>query len=178
MQLPLNIGKYRIDKELGRGAMGVVYYGIDESLDRDIAVKVLAKDFFSDPQQVSRFSQEAKIVAKLDHPNIMKIYAIEKAMDATWIIMEYLRGNILADILKQNGALPADLCIKLVEQLASALGYAHSRGIIHRDIKPANVMITPENTVTHGFRHSQGYGIRPEPDTDRNHYRNSPLYVA
>ncbi len=170
MQLPLNIGKYRIDKELGRGAMGVVYFGIDESLDRDIAVKVLAKDFFSDPQQVSRFTQEAKIVAKLDHPNIMKIYAIEKAMDATWIIMEYLRGNILADILKQNGALPVDRCIKLVEQLASALGYAHSRGIIHRDIKPANVMITPEDTVK-----LMDFGIARDTESDMNLTRTGTI---
>jgi len=105
MELPLQFSKYKLEKELGRGAMGVVYFGIDDSLDREVAVKMLSKDYFSDPEQISRFIQEAKIVAKLDHSNIMKIYAIEKAMDTTWIIMEYIKGASLAEVIQSKGAL-------------------------------------------------------------------------
>jgi serine/threonine-protein kinase len=147
MDAPEKIGRYRILSELGRGAMGIVYRGEDEDLERPVAAKMLPPHFLDNPEQAKRFRLEAKIVARLDHPNIMRVYAIEKTHDTIWIIMEYLEGRPLSDLIRESGTLPAETCIRIVTQMASALGYAHKKGIVHRDIKPMNVMISPEGQV-------------------------------
>lgn len=143
---PDKVGKYVVLDEISRGGMGIVYKGKDESLDRTVAIKMLPKEFFVNTKHKERFQLEARIVAKLDHPNIMDVYAYEEAYETVWIVMEFLKGEILQTRIKRLKKLPVDDAISIIEQIASSLQYAHERGIVHRDIKPANVMILDENS--------------------------------
>ncbi len=166
---PEKIGRYKIQAEIGKGAMGVVYRGLDEDLDRTVAIKMLPKSFIEEGDQSIRFKQEAKIVARLDHPNIMKVYSIEYAEDTIWIIMEYLHGNLLSDVMKK-GSPDMNQAINIIEQIIHALGYAHALGIIHRDIKPVNIMISPNNTVK-----IMDFGIAHDKQSDLNLTRTGTI---
>ncbi len=157
------IGKYTLEQELSRGGMGVVFFGMDEILQRRHAIKMLPREFFTDAEQKERFLLEARIIAKLDHPNIMKVYAYEEAENTVWIIMELLEGTLLSKMIKEKGRIPPEEASKIVEQLASALSYAHSRGIVHRDIKPANVMVGKDGVVK-----LMDFGIARDEKSDMN----------
>jgi serine/threonine protein kinase len=144
--LPQRIHEYKILGEISRGGMGIVFRGQDENLDRPVAMKMLPPKFFSNAKHRERFNLEAKIVANLDHANILRIYAYENVGETVWIIMELLTGELLSDrILK--GKIPPKETAEILEQLGRALHYAHSKGIVHRDIKPENVMIDPKKNV-------------------------------
>lgn len=137
--------RYRLVSELGRGAMGVVYATHDLRLERDVALKRMA-DPGQDYQMSMRFKQEAKALAKLNHPNIVQVYDVVSDQGFTWIAMELIKGQELADRITDTGPLPVTDILEIGKQLASAMAYAHSRGVIHRDFKPANVLID-ENGV-------------------------------
>ena len=142
-QTPKQIGPYTIDRELGRGGMGVVYLGTDMRLDRKVAVKALPAHLAQDPERLSRFEREAKTLASLNHPNVAGIHGVEEQDGNQYLVLEYVDGENLADRL-DRGALDVGDALDLATQIASGVEAAHDAGIIHRDLKPANVIITPE----------------------------------
>lgn len=138
-------GRYRILKELGRGAMGIVYLCEDESLQREVAVKalLLAADSRDMAEHEARFRQEAKAAGGLNHPNVITIHDLGREGDWLYIAMELLQGMELRDLLKQ-GPLPPALAADIAAQVARGLAAAHGRGVVHRDIKPSNIMVVGE----------------------------------
>jgi serine/threonine protein kinase len=143
------IGKYELLEELGRGGFAVVYRARDIDLDRVVALKVLHPHWIADPQFVTRFRQEARAAANLQHPNIVTILESGEADGQLYIAMEYLPGHTLHDLLEEQGALSLEAALPILEQLADTLDYAHSQGVIHRDIKPANVMVKDTTSDPH-----------------------------
>ncbi len=137
--------RYRIEAVLGKGGMGAVFKGHDTRLDRPVAVKVIPPELVSDTL-VTRFEREARTAAKLDHPGIIPIYHVDHGGDLYYLIMKFVSGRSLDELLTAE-PLPVDFCQRVLWECASALGHAHRRGIIHRDIKPANVMIDEEGRV-------------------------------
>jgi serine/threonine-protein kinase len=143
------LGRYQIEKELGKGAMGVVYGGKDPKIGRIVAIKTMAlsaefeADELADAKE--RFFREAETAGRLTHPNIVTIYDAGEEHDLCYIAMEFLKGKDLAPYTKQPNLLPPDKVLSIVERVGDALGYAHTMGIVHRDIKPANIMYEPES---------------------------------
>ena len=143
------LGRYQVEKELGKGAMGVVYGGKDPKIGRVVAIKTMAlsaefeADELADAKE--RFFREAETAGRLNHPNIVTIFDAGEEHDLCYIAMEFLKGKDLAPYTKQPNLLPAAKVLSIVERVADALGYAHSMGIVHRDIKPANIMYEPES---------------------------------
>ena len=127
--------------------MGVVYRATDLSLDRTVALKVLAEDVASDPDFRRRFVAESKLAASLDHPNVIPIYAAGEADGVLFIAMRFVDGEDLRTLLRAEGALEPGRAVKLIAQVASALDAAHAHGLVHRDVKPANVLVTPDDHV-------------------------------
>ncbi len=135
------IGRFEILSELGRGGMAVVYKARQTSPNRIVALKVLPPELSLDRTYIARFRQEADSAAALEHPNIVPIYVVDEAEGLHYIAMKFIDGRTLKEIIRDRGTLPLDEAIRLIEQIASALDYAHSRGVIHRDIKPSNMML-------------------------------------
>jgi serine/threonine-protein kinase len=134
-------GRYAVDRELGRGGMGVVYLAQDVALLRPVAIKVLAPDLARQPEVRVRFLREARTVAALSHPNIVPVFAVEERGDLLFFVMAFVEGESLRERVQRVGALPAAEVTTLIRDIAWALGYAHGRGIIHRDVKPDNILI-------------------------------------
>ncbi|HRQ72973.1 MAG TPA: protein kinase [Phycisphaerales bacterium] len=141
-----NIGPYPIERELGRGGMGVVYLAKDTRLNRRVAIKVLPDVFAQHPERAARFRREAQLLASLNHPNIAGIYGLEEHEGHHYIVMEFVPGDTLSERLT-NGPLGIDDAVHISAQIAEGLEAAHERGVIHRDLKPGNVKITPEGLV-------------------------------
>ncbi|MHC4594138.1 MAG: protein kinase domain-containing protein [Planctomycetota bacterium] len=141
------IGPFRIERELGRGAMGVVYLAHDTKLDRPVAIKSLPAEVMENSKARSRFTREARVLASLNHPNIATIYEeFEEAEDVAYLILEYVAGQTLTErIAKRPLKLEEALTISL--QIAEAVAAAHEHDVIHRDLKPGNIKITPEDKV-------------------------------
>jgi serine/threonine protein kinase len=133
--------KYEILQKLGQGGMGIVYKAKDMRLDRTVALKFLSVELTSEKEAKSRFIQEAKAAAALNHPQICTIYEIDEADDRTFIAMEFVEGMSLKEIL-EKGPLGIDQAVAIAIQVAEGLREAHEKGIVHRDIKPANIMLT------------------------------------
>lgn len=138
------IGEYEILTELGRGGMATVYLAHEISLDRKVAIKVMAPQLMFGEGMAERFRREARTAASLSHPHIIPIYAVKEAGRALFFVMKFISGRPLDDIVRQVGSMPIPMVRAILSQVGGALGYAHRRGIIHRDIKPANVMIDDE----------------------------------
>lgn len=138
--------KYRLDAILGRGAMGVVYRGTHEALERPVALKVLRNLRSSDAILLSRFQREARAAAKLSHASSVRVldFGEERERGFLYLVMELINGPSLMDILKSETKLSPGRAVALMGQVASALGAAHESDIIHRDVKPANIIVTPE----------------------------------
>ncbi|MBI5956697.1 MAG: protein kinase [Chloroflexi bacterium] len=139
------LGQYRIIEQLGRGGMATVYKAYQPSLERYVAIKVLASAFTEDPAFIRRFKREATAIAGLQHPNIVPVYDFGWEGDVAYIVMQYISGGALKGQLGQ----PADLSftVRVISQVAAALDYAHGQGIVHRDIKPANILLTSSDWV-------------------------------
>src|ERR1043166_7702445 len=135
------VGCYRILSCLGQGGMGTVYLAEDPRLNRKVALKFLSNDFISDSWAKRQLVKEAQAVAMLDHPNICAVYGFEEIDDHSFIVMHFIEGETLADLI-HNDKLTAEQIIPLAQQIVSALGSAHAHGIIHRDVKPKNIMVT------------------------------------
>jgi predicted Ser/Thr protein kinase len=132
--------RYDVKSLLGQGGMGAVFLAEDKTLERPVAIKVLPPEMSHNQHFVGRFEREARTAAKLDHANIIPIYAVESKEGLHFFVMKYVTGRSLDQVLMQ-GALPVDVTQRILWECASALGHAHRRGIIHRDIKPGNIMI-------------------------------------
>jgi serine/threonine protein kinase/Tol biopolymer transport system component len=143
---PAAIGPYKIDRELGRGGMGVVYLATDTRLDRQVAIKALPAHLATDPDRLARFQREAKVLASLNHPHVGGIHGLEQADGHQYLILEFVEGHTLADRLTK-GPIPVDEALTLAKQIAEALEAAHEKGVVHRDLKPGNVMVTPDGVV-------------------------------
>jgi serine/threonine-protein kinase len=135
------LGRYRIVSELGRGGMGVVYRAHEESLNRDVAIKVLGEHLAEDETCVQRFVREAQSAAKLNHPNIVQIYSIDEENGQHYFVMEYVSGTSVYRRIRQEGKIKVDEATRMTLQAAAGLAVAHDAGVVHRDIKPANLMI-------------------------------------
>lgn len=142
------LGNYQIIEELGRGGMAVVYRAYQPSLNRYVAIKVLPPQLSFDQQFIQRFQREARAAAGLRHPNIVVIHDVGHADDTYYIVMEYLEGQTLKDLIEREGSLHPRRVARIVEQVAAALDYAHQRGLVHRDVKPANIFVGQGDHVT------------------------------
>src|SRR5688572_19646190 len=136
------IGNCRIVEEVASGGMAVVYRAIQDHLNRTVAIKALKTSVAVDEQLVTRFEREAQSLANLQHENIIHIYDFHRERGALFIVMEYVQGVDLYDLLEKSGRLPYDVAAIIAMQVARALDYVHYRSIVHRDIKPANIMIS------------------------------------
>jgi len=141
-------GRFEVQKELGKGAMGVVYLGKDPKIGREVAIKTMALSQEFEPEELAevkeRFFREAETAGRLSHPNIVTIYDTGEEHDFCYIAMELLKGGDLAPFVKPGKLLPMDRVVSIVARVADALGYAHRQGVVHRDIKPANMMYDPQ----------------------------------
>ncbi len=133
-----------VERQLGIGGMSAVYLARELELNRLVAVKVLPFNLSFGEEAADRFQRETKIVASLDHPHIAPIYRVGSTPSFLWYSMKYVRGQSLAEILQSRATMDLDTCLGIVEQVGSALHYAHRRGVVHRDIKPSNVMLDQE----------------------------------
>jgi len=143
------LGRYEIQKELGKGAMGVVYLGKDPKISRIVAIKTmnLSQEFEADELEEvkARFFREAETAGRLNHPNIVTMYDAGEEHDLAYIAMEFLKGKDLVPYTKPDNLLPLPKVLSIAARVADALGYAHSLHVVHRDIKPANIMYDPES---------------------------------
>jgi eukaryotic-like serine/threonine-protein kinase len=184
---PERIGKYDIVGVLGQGGMGVVYRARDPRIGRDVAIKTLTEGFSGDPEMLKRFYQEAGQTGNLRHPNIVTVYDFGDEEGLPYIVMEFLDGEPLDKIIRLQQPLHLGARLDIIEQVCSALAYAHLQGIIHRDVKPANVIVQRDGLVKlldFGIaRTGQPYGQSPGQAIDRSMTRTgtlvgTPAYMA
>lgn len=148
-----NIEHFEIKSEIGRGGMATVYLARDPRFDRDVAIKLLPREFLHDPQFKIRFEREAKTIAKLEHPAIVPVYDYGEVDGQPYLVMRYMRGGSLENRL-EKGPLSVDKILKIIERIASALSEAHNQGVIHRDLKPGNILFD-----TRGDAYLSDFGI-------------------
>lgn len=143
------LGRYQVEKELGKGAMGVVYLGRDPKINRVVAIKTMAlsQEFEEDELKdvKERFFREAETAGRLNHPNIVTIFDAGEEHDLAYIAMEFLKGKDLVPYTKTGNLMPLAKVMDIVARVADALSYAHQNSVVHRDIKPANIMYEPES---------------------------------
>lgn len=140
-----NLGRYELVELLGQGAMGEVYKAFQPSVERFVAVKVMHPHLAHEQELLERFRQEAKSIAKLQHPHILHLIDFDIQDDEYYMVMDYIKGQTVGALIKETGALPPAEALRITAQLADALAYAHQLGIIHRDIKPSNIMFMDDS---------------------------------
>lgn len=178
--MPRQIGRYRIERLLGSGSMGNVYLGHDADLDRPVAVKTL-RDLALDEETrelfLSRFQNEARAAARLQHPNIVQIFDVGDDPEVgPYLVFEYVRGHTLKQELRKGGPLSREKLLELAQQVADALATAHVAGVIHRDLKPENLLITDNGQVK-----LADFGIARVPNanlTQEGQFLGTPCYAA
>ncbi len=171
------LGKYQIVDRLGEGGMGTVYRARDEMLDRDVAIKVLRPDLVRQTALVERFRTEAIALARLAHPRIATLYGLERDGDEFYMVMEFLRGETLEDLVARTGRVSWRRAAGICAQVAEALDHAHDHGVVHRDIKPANIMIGPgDATKVMDFGIARMAGSSRQ--TRHGHSVGTPAYMA
>ncbi|MCS7016293.1 MAG: serine/threonine-protein kinase [Gemmatales bacterium] len=136
------LGQYRILDRLGQGAMGTVFKAVHTGMGRIVALKVLKLSNLRDKQQLLQFEREIRVLAQMQHPNIIMAYDANRGRGVHFLVMEYVPGKTLQQLVEEKGPLPIGLAADLLRQAASALDYAHERGLVHRDIKPSNLLVT------------------------------------
>lgn len=142
------VGRYLIEQEIGRGGMGIVYKAHDPDLNRPIALKLLAPHLNTDPDATSRFHREAASIANLDHPNIASVYEVGNENGHSFIALQWIDGKNLKLKIAEDGAYTIETARPIIQQLVSALDYAHIQGVIHRDLKPSNILVQPNGQVS------------------------------
>jgi eukaryotic-like serine/threonine-protein kinase len=138
------LGQYRVVEQIGRGGMATVYKAFQPALNRYVAIKVLPAFYAEDPRFLERFRQEAQTVSQLRHPSILSVFDFGEQDGVTYMVSELLPGGTIEKYLGQP--LSVERALELLEPVASALDYAHARGVIHRDIKPSNILLTDDDT--------------------------------
>jgi len=134
-------GRYSLDREIGRGGMGIVFLARDVALDRPVAIKLFPPEYARQPDLRARFLNEARTAARLSHPNIVPIHAVEEHDDLVFFVMTYVDGQTLTQRIRERGPLPAPEATRILREVAWALVHAHGQGVVHRDIKPDNILI-------------------------------------
>jgi serine/threonine-protein kinase len=142
-------GRYRLDRRLGYGGMSTVHLAMDQRLERQVAVKLLAEHLAEDPTFVSRFQREAQAAARLIHPNIVQIFdsGLDERSGQHFIVMEYIEGSSCAEILRDHGWVEVPEAVSIIEQACEGLHYAHRHGVVHRDVKPGNLLRSREGQL-------------------------------
>ncbi|MCH7789666.1 MAG: Stk1 family PASTA domain-containing Ser/Thr kinase [Acidobacteria bacterium] len=140
-------GRYELQRQLARGGMADVFLARDQTLDREVAVKVLFAEFASNPAFVERFRREAQAAATLTHPNVVGVYDWGEENDTYFIVMEYVEGRALSEILRTEGPIHPDRAAEIAIDVSMALDAAHRQGLVHRDVKPGNVLVSPTGEV-------------------------------
>jgi len=140
-------GRYRVDAPIARGGMSTVYRGVDTRLDRPVAIKIMDPAFADDPEFLTRFTFEARSVARLSHPALVAVHDQGSDGGHTFLVMELVSGGTLRELLSERGAMPAELALAVLEPVLAALSVAHRAGLVHRDVKPENVLIGDDGAV-------------------------------
>jgi serine/threonine protein kinase len=167
------VGDYQLLKRLGEGSMAIVFQAYDPALERDVAIKMLKYELSHDQDFLSRFAREAKIIARLNHPNIVHVHEVLNELSTSFMVMERLTGMDLSAVLKQKFRLSLAQARRILTQVAAALEYAHNEGIVHRDVKPSNIIINQFNHVK-----ITDFGLAKPPDDKNENIEGSPHYLA
>ena len=169
------LGRYRLLRVLGQGAFGRVHLAFDEELERRVAIKVPAPDRFQNPGDAERYLAEARIVATLDHPNIVPVYDVGRTADGSvYVVSKFIEGPTLADRVEDRPA--ADEASRLVATVARALDHAHRKRLIHRDVKPANILI--EDATGTPYVADFGLAISEEAFAHEHNIAGTPAYMS
>jgi len=174
-------GAYQLGALIGRGGMGIVFRAREVALDREVALKVLAFDPVLNPEAFVRFEREARLAARLDHPNIVPIFAVGQGEAAAFYTMRFVRGGSLEGRIARDGMLALDEAVPLLREVASALDYAHGQGIVHRDIKPANILLSESgHAMVADFGIARAFSGDSTTSTSGSHTGvvGSPAYMA
>ncbi len=171
-------GKYEFKKLLGRGGVAEVHLALDKMLDREVAIKILLPQHTSDPDIVKRFIREARLYAKLEHPNLINIYETGIAEGTAFIVMKYVKGENLKVYITKDKETRLSLAPRVLESLSDVLGYIHKKGIIHRDIKPANIIL--ENEGEHIYLADFGIArsVSSQTMTQTGSIMGTPYYIS
>lgn len=140
-------GTYRLGRRIGSGGMGLVFEAVDVNLERHVAIKKMREEICADPRERERFVREARTVAALKHPNIVEIHSVVGDATDIYLVFEHVDGHTVTEYLQAYQRIPLDQAVRVTMAVASALDYAHARGVVHRDLKPSNIMITREGVV-------------------------------
>jgi YVTN family beta-propeller protein len=178
MSVGTQVAGYRLEEEIGRGGMGVVYRAHDLALDRSVALKLLAPQLAEDPDFRERFLVESRLAASLDHPNVVPVYDAGEIEGQLYLAMRYVEGTDLKRLLTEEGKLEPARAIAICSQIANALDAAHARGLVHRDVKPSNVLLDERE---HAYLADFGLTRRltdQAPDFDAGLSLGTPAYVA
>src|SRR5262245_7842266 len=141
------VGSYKVTEKIGEGGMGAVFKGIDLMLEREVAIKMLRPELASQPHVAERYLSDSVTLANLNHTNIATLFSFLRQGEDFFMVMEFVRGQTLENLIRQSGAMPCDRAIGLFCQALEGIDHAHRMGIVHRDIKPANMMLTESGTL-------------------------------
>ena len=174
------VGKYSLERELGRGGMGVVYLAREVRLDRPVAIKLLPPELAAHETLRERFLREARTAARLSHPYIIPIHSVDEIGGFVFYVMAYVDGETLADRVRARGPLPPSAVTRIMREVAWALAYAHAQHVVHRDVKPANIMLErgSERALVMDFGIARQTSVGSESNTSPNEVMGTPEYMS